>query len=145
MESITSSFIVLNAMMENEDIFLRSGKGLKTFLFSIKVFNMMRLPSILQVKAGKTKIKKSYRGSIWSHFSGRHWLSSFIIFLSCSAATSGIVWSFFLTERNFHVSKCNIKEQWVYWSFPVLFYSSWRNIVPIYLLSTIPWIFIFRT
>ena len=64
MESITSSFIVLNAMMENEDIFLRSGKGLKTFLFSIKVFNMMRLPSILQVKAGKTKIKKSYRGSI---------------------------------------------------------------------------------
>ena len=37
-------------------------KGIKNF-FVFHIFNMIKLSSILQVKAGKTKIKKSYKGS----------------------------------------------------------------------------------
>ena len=37
-------------------------KLVKTFLFSIIVFNMMKLAATLQFKAGKTMIKESHRG-----------------------------------------------------------------------------------
>ena len=37
-------------------------KLVKTFLFSIIVFNMMKLAATLQFKAGKTMIKELHRG-----------------------------------------------------------------------------------
>lgn len=40
----------------------------KPVLFAIIAFNMMKLPIILQIKAGKTMIKESYRGITWCHF-----------------------------------------------------------------------------
>ena len=42
------------------------------------------------------------------------------------------MWSLFLTETRCHASKCNIEEQWVYWSLPVLLDHFWRNVISIY-------------
>ena len=63
---------------------------IKTLLFSIIVFNMNKFLATLQVKAGKTMIKRSCRGLAWSGFFVRHYLSSFILFSSGSITTSGM-------------------------------------------------------
>ena len=55
------------------------------------------------------------------------------------------IWSLFLTETRFHVRKCSIKEQYIYWPFLELFHRFQRNVIPIYLLSTKKWLFLFST
>ena len=59
------------------------------------------------------------------HFLGSgHWLSWFIFIMSNNklgdASVTFMIWSLFLTEKRFHISKCNIKKQQVYWSLSVL-------------------------
>ena len=52
---------------------------------------MISLLAILQVKAVKAMINKSYRRSTWYHFSVRHCLSSFKSFSSCSISNLGMI------------------------------------------------------
>ena len=53
--------------------------------------------------------KYAGRGITWSHFSVRHWLSSFILFSSCSLTTLEKIseCSFFLTKTRFHIISPN--------------------------------------
>ena len=83
-KSTTRSFIILNAMTDNKNKsftnaliffkimvpenavcdhdFKKENKILlKTFLFSIIAFNMMKLLAITRIKAAKTMFKESYR------------------------------------------------------------------------------------
>ena len=50
-----------------------------------------------------------------------------------------------MNSARFHVSKCSIKEQKVYWSLLVLIDHFWRNVIPLYLLSRKTWLSLFST
>lgn len=94
-------------------------------------------------------LKESYRSITWSYFFVRHWLSLFIFIMlknNFGNEPSTFTMSFlFLTGMRFHLDKFNIKEQYVYFSLAVLLDYFWRNIISIYPLPTMPWLYLSRT
>ena len=56
----TNVSIIFSKILVDHDLRKQIKILLKPFLFSIRVFNLIKLIAILQVKAGKTEIKESY-------------------------------------------------------------------------------------